>query len=95
MKVILQDKKELFPNFGKAEGGYAYVRNDLPAIVQTSVIAHELYHLKDTSRNVLWREIKANFVGMIHCPLGFFLCCIMSLAPYRLKFYVDRFKNKY
>ena len=51
----------------------AYVRNDLPRIVKKFVKEHELYHLKDKSKNWIWREIKANVYGLFKHPIWIFI----------------------
>ena len=91
-KIKYLSKKKLYPAFGDSDArkNTAYIRNDLPKIVKEFVKEHELYHLKDKSEFWLCREIKANFYGLFKHPLGFFICVIMSLAPYRLKFYFER-----
>ena len=72
------------------------IRKDLPNRVKSFVIDHEKYHLKDTSKNWLWREVKANMVSGFKHPIGFLQTAWMSLTnKERLKFYQDRFKNKY
>ena len=93
-RVKFVSKKKLYPAFGEAKNNIAYVRNDLSNSVKKFVKKHELYHLRDESKNWLWREIKANFYGLFKHPIGFIKCVIMSLSPYRLKFYFERFKTK-
>lgn len=95
-KIIYLEKDKLYPKFGYAESstGIAYVRDDLPLPVKNFVTKHELYHLQDEAKNVLWREIKANVYGAYYHPIGFIMCCFMSLAPYRIKFYIYRIRNK-
>ncbi len=94
-KVKYISKKKLYPAFGDIDNkkNIGFVRNDLPRIVKKFVKEHELYHLKDKSRNWIWREIKANIYGLFKHPSGFLLCGIMSLAPYRLRFYFERFRK--
>jgi hypothetical protein len=91
-EIMYQSKEDLFPKFGYAsrDRKTAYVREDLPACVKDFVALHELYHLKDKSTWWIWREIKANAHGALHRPLGFLLCVLMSLQPYRLRYYWDR-----
>lgn len=91
-EIIYQTKKELYPLFGYAlpSEQIVYVRGDLPNSVRKFVTAHELYHLRDEAKWWVWREIKANFAGACKHPLGFIVCVIMSLAPYRLKYYWKR-----
>ncbi len=92
-KVRFVSKKKLYPAFGEAKNNIAYIRNDLPKSVKKFIKEHELYHLRDKSKNWFWREIKANFYGFFKHPFGGILCVFMSLAPYRLKFYFQRFKK--
>ncbi|MCK4647747.1 hypothetical protein KAT24_02350 [Candidatus Pacearchaeota archaeon] len=94
-KIKYVSKKKLYPAFGDTDTkkNIAYVRNDLPKIVKKFIKEHELYHLKDKSKNWFWREIKANVYGLFKHPFGFLLCVIMSLAPYRLRFYFERFRK--
>lgn len=83
------------PAFGIAEPDTRtiYINTDLPGLIQKFVIAHELYHLGDQKKHWLWREIRANIHGSLLHPFGFCLCVLMSLAPYRLKFYQQRFRQ--
>ena len=92
-KIKYVSKKKLYPVFGEVDRkkNTAYVRKDLPKLVKRFVEEHELYHLKDKSKNWVWREIKANIYGAFKHPIGFIICVIMSLALYRLKFYFNRF----
>ena len=94
-KVKYVSKEKLQPAFGDIDEkkNIAYVRKDLPLVVKKFVKEHELYHLKDKSKNWIWREIKANIYGLFKRPFGFLLCVIMSLAPYRLRFYFERFRK--
>jgi hypothetical protein len=95
MQVQYVRKSSLFPAFGKAdmEMQMAYVRNDLPKVVQEFVAAHEIYHLSDGSKWWIWREVKASLhIDWRHWR-GFLLCAVMSLTPERLKFYAIRFKR--
>ena len=88
-EIVYRTKKDLYPKFGCAavDRQTAYVREDLPAWVKDFVALHELYHLKDRSRWWIWREIKANAHGAFRHPVGFIICVLMSLQPYRLRFY--------
>jgi hypothetical protein len=92
-KVKFVPKNKLYPAFGEAKNNIVYIRNDLPNSVKKFIKEHELYHLKDKSQNWIWREIKANIYGLFKHPFGFLLCVIMSLAPYRLMFYFERFRK--
>jgi len=95
-KIKYVSKNKLYPAFGEADikKNTVYIRKDLPNVVKRFIKEHELYHIKDESKIILWREIKANIYGAIKHPLGFLLCIIMSLSPYRLKFYFNRFRKR-
>jgi hypothetical protein len=92
MKIIYVPKDEIYPMFGWADKAsqVARIREDLPDSVRRFVTVHETYHLKDNATWWLWREIKANAYAAWKHPWGFILCCLMSLAPYRLKYYWNR-----
>jgi len=95
LKIKYVSKKKLSPAFGdiNTKKNIVSIRSDLPKIVKEFVKEHELYHLKDKSKKWIWREIKANIYGAFKHPIGFIICFIMSLVPYRLKFYFNRFKK--
>jgi hypothetical protein len=91
-EVIYQTREVLYPRFGFAlpDKQQVYVREDLPECVKRFVIRHELYHLVDKAQWWVWREVKANAHAAIRHPIGFTACVLMSLAPYRLWYYVQR-----
>jgi hypothetical protein len=91
-EIIYQSKEDLLPKFGCAlrDKNAAYVREDLPSCVKDFVALHELYHLRDMSTWWIWREIKANAHGALDQPLGFLACMVISLQPYRLRYYWNR-----
>ena len=91
-EVRFVPKSRLYPAFGFAnlKLNRAYVRKDLPKIVQTFVKEHELFHLRDKAKFWLWREIKANIVTGIRHPIGFLVTVIISLQPYRLRLYFEK-----
>ena len=95
-EVFYCSKDQLYPRFGYAVPSkqVAYVRDDLPGFVKKFVTAHELYHLGDKTKWWVWREIKANTAGAFKHPLGFAICALMSLAPYRLWYYCKRITGK-
>ena len=102
-KVRYVLKKSLYPAFGDANEipPLIRVRNDLPMSVQKFVLAHEKYHIKDWQRLTkdnkkyfwIWGEIKANLYGFFKHPFGALLCGLMSLSPYRLKFFFQRVRE--
>ena len=94
--VVFLSKEELRPRFGYAVDSdrTVFVRRDLPRCVREFVLAHELYHLQDEAHWWVWREIKANVAGGLKQPLGFIVCILMSLAPYRLSYYWKRITGK-
>ena len=95
-EVIYCNKKQLYPKYGYAVPSQqvVYARDDLPGFVKEFVIAHELYHLQDKAKWWVWREIKANIAGALKYPMGFVICALMSLAPYRLWYYCKRITGK-
>ena len=92
MKIEYLEKEKLAPAFGMAypELNLIQIRSDLPESVQKFLIAHEAYHLTDKAKWWVWREIKANIVGMVKHPVGFMRCAILSLTFERLSFYLQR-----
>jgi hypothetical protein len=95
MQIKYLKKENLYPAFGRADlkNQIAYVRNDLPKSVESFVLQHELYHLQDNAKWWIWRETKANLYGAWKHPIGFIICCFMSLSWSRLRFYLKRFKR--
>jgi hypothetical protein len=93
MKVEYVQKQCIYPYFGYAKDGIAYVREDLPKSVQEFVEEHELYHLQDETKNVLLREMKANWAGLRKHPLGGLRCLWMSLSLARLNLYLKRIQE--
>jgi hypothetical protein len=91
-EVIYQTRDDLYPRFGLAlpEKQQVHVRDDLPGCVKRFVINHELYHLKDKAQWWVWREIKASAHAAMRHPIGFIACVLMSLVPYRLRYYAQR-----
>ena len=94
-KIVYLPREKLYPRFGYAQTArqIAYVREDLPGCVKKFVTAHERYHLGDRAKWWVWREIRANIAGALKHPIGFMVCVLMSLAPYRLKYYWQRMKR--
>ncbi len=60
-----------------------YIRNDLPKIVQKSVLAHEKEHAKNKG-GYEWQSWIAGFKAS---PVGWALSVIMSLRWSRIKMY--------
>ncbi len=48
------------------------IKSSLSESIKKAVLAHEMYHAIDRSRNVHWREIKANLHALSVEPVGFF-----------------------
>ena len=94
--IIYLPRKKLYPRFGYAQPDtkIAYVREDLPGCVKKFVTVHERCHLEDSAQWWVWREIKANIAGARKHPIGFMICVLMSLAPYRLRYYWQRIVGK-
>jgi len=95
-EVLYCSKDQLYPRFGYAlpSKQVVYVRDDLPQQVKEFVTSHELYHLRDNAKWWVWREIKANTAAAFKHPMGFAFCVVMSLAPYRLRYYWNRITGK-
>jgi hypothetical protein len=94
-EVIYRTRNDLHPRFGLAlpDKGQVNVREDLPGCVKRFVTTHELYHLRDKAQWWLLREVKANLHAAIRHPVGFVACVLMSLAPYRLRYYGKRIRG--
>jgi len=102
-KITYVSKSKIYPAFGDAHESppRIKIREDLPKAVKKYVLEHEKYHIKDWQRlakenkkyNWVWGEIKACVYGVLKHPLGALLCGIMTLHPYRLKFYLQRIKK--
>ena len=95
-EVIYQTREVLYPRFGFAfpDKQQVYVRDDLPGCVKRFVISHELYHLVDKAQWWVLREVKATVHAAIGHPIGFIACVMMSLAPYRLRYYGQRITGR-
>ena len=95
-EIYYCSKEQLYPKFGFAVPSkqVAYVRDDLPKLVKELVTSHELYHLRDRSKWRVRREMKANIAGAHKHPMGFAICALMCLAPYRLRYYWRRIAGK-
>ncbi len=97
MKIIyFVPKEEIAPKLGEAfpNAKIIKIQKGLPEKVEDFVKAHEFYHLKDTTKFWLWREIKANFHAAKKHPGGFIQTILLSLTKERLQYYLDRFKKK-
>ncbi|MCD4704893.1 hypothetical protein K8R66_02335 [bacterium] len=90
-------KEKIYPAFGYGGGREAIVRDDLSPRVKKFVKAHELYHCQDKSDFGGWigGEIRANLIPGMKDPLGLLATIKASLSKDRIKFYLDRFRNKY
>ena len=91
-EVIYHTREDLYLRFGLAlpNKEEVYVREDLPRCVKRFVISHELYHLRDKAQWWVRREVKATVHATMRHPIGFIACVLMSLVPYRLKYYGQR-----
>jgi hypothetical protein len=89
-------KETISPMFGcySANSDLIEIRNDLPKCAEEFVLIHETHH--STTKETIWwkRELEANWAGFKKHPIGFFIILTMSFAPYRLKYYLTRFKTK-
>lgn len=88
-------KSTIYPKFGVCHpDGLIEIRKDLPWCVKDFLETYEIYHSTDTE-TIWWkRELKANWAGFRLHPIGFMVTMLMSLAPYRLKYYYTRFRDK-
>jgi len=71
--LILDSGDHLRGFFGDSDAPSmtVWVNRDLPDAAAMFVLDHELYHIRDTAKNWIWREIKANvYSGFLH-PVGF------------------------
>jgi hypothetical protein len=95
-EVTYQTRADLYPRFGLAlpDKQQVYVRDDLPGCVKRFVMSHELYHLKDKAEWWVFKEVKANIHAAIRHPIGFIACVLLSLAPYRLRYYGTRIRGR-
>ncbi len=103
MEIRYVPKQELYPRFGwwDHENKLYLIRDDLPKCMQEFVLAHEKGHEKDKQQNDfdcdpwLINEMDANVKAdaIINHFAGFVLTCLYSLAPYRLRYYWQRFKE--
>jgi len=93
IEIRFKEKGKMGPYFGWALplSRIVFVREDLPKWVRMSVIVHELYHLDDTAKNMIWREMKA-FCAQLFVPLlGGIGALVMSLNPERVRYFWRRF----
>lgn len=98
MQTYYVKKESLYPSFGQClvytDGRVVInIREDLPACVKSFLVVHEGYHSGDTETSWLKREVKANISGLRAHPWGFLVTCIMSLAPYRILYYIRLAKD--
>jgi hypothetical protein len=94
MQVSYVNRAKIDPAFGMCyPDGRIEIREDLPQVVKNFLVIHEMYHLTDIE--IVWwkRELKANWAGFSNHPAGGIVALIMSLSPYRLKFYFQRWRN--
>ena len=61
-----------------------YIQNDLPKIVQKSVLAHEMAHVENEGTGT---ELQAWVAGFKAQPIGWLLGIILSLRWSRIKMY--------
>ena len=94
IKFVGKDK--LGDAFGRAynDTNIILIRDDLSKWIKFAVIVHELYHLHDSRKNVLLREVKAITAQFFISFFGSIGTVFKSLSLSRLKFYYNRIKNK-
>lgn len=98
MNVLYVEKEELYPAFGFwTSDGTIKIRKDLPKCVQNFLLAHETGHAIDREFNtetLVERELEANWYGARRHPWGCLITALMNLAPYRLRYYWQRWKEQ-
>ena len=97
MNIEYVSKEEIYPKFGYyCSRGTIKIRKDLPKCAQDFLLHHELAHQDDIIDNesFIEKELESNWRGFIRHPIGAIVIMFMSLAPYRLKYYWQRFKTK-
>lgn len=89
IRYLAMDEMKDF--FGYALQEKVYIRNNLSTKVESFVIYHEIYHLKDGSHWFGWvgSETRANIAAGVREPMGFFLTILNSLNRRRLSKYWD------
>ena len=100
MTVVEKPKVEM----GAYDGLYNYdtqeiwVLDSLPKSTKEYVIAHETQHYKDRDKDmsVLWREVRACFVGFLKSPFGSLReLCSTLFSKERRDLYKDRIGKGY
>ena len=97
IKIIYVSADVLYPAFGYAfpSRRIIFIGNWLPESLKNAVMEHEKYHLRDKSKNVLWRELKANFYALRKHPVGQLQVLFRSVFDLnRWKMYWKRFRNE-
>jgi hypothetical protein len=94
--ITIKNKKkcDLFPYFGKAfsDTREVWIREDLPTTIKYSLILHEVFHIDDKAKGLIWREVKAISLGQVLYPLiGFFYTIYKSMTKARLTAYYRRY----
>lgn len=97
MKIDFVSREKLSPYFG-----FAYpaedrieVREDLPTKAKDFLVKHETYHVSDQTKNLLLRELKANWCGLKSQPLGAIQVLFLSLSIPRLQLYFNRIIRRF
>jgi hypothetical protein len=97
MEITYVPKEKICPAFGYCYAdGRIEIRDDLPECVKGFVLDHEELHRDDkvNQEAFIAGELESNWGGFIRHPLGAIVTMFMSLAPYRLKYYWQRLKDK-
>ena len=85
--IIEVKKEEIYPAFGKCNSlGAIRIREDLGVMVKSHVLAHELVHRSNPWKSKLLNELRAGFLGMLLCPIGF----VVTVAKHIIS--IDRWK---
>jgi hypothetical protein len=94
--IVYVPKEEISPAFGYWSSNHTIkIRNDLPVAMKEFLLDHEMHHDSNTEIGEFWakEELEANWSAALKHPWGAFLTILYSLAPYRIAFYIQRFKD--
>jgi hypothetical protein len=101
MEPVLVDKMDIYPRFGlcthMSDGSIVVmIRKDLPKCVRDFLTDHEEGHFDDLvdREGFFEKELESNWRGFIRHPIGGIVTFFMSLSWYRLKYYLQRIKEK-
>jgi hypothetical protein len=96
MQITYVPRSSIYPSFGLCfPDGTIRIREDLPQCVKDFLLDHEFEHRDDLpAQGFAAKELESTWEGFRKHPIGAIVTAIMSLSPYRLRYYVKRFKEK-